>query len=430
MIKISFLIIVIVTCCSACSTYKPFTSPLMNTPSIYFATGIDPHDEGNPIPEDSSIEILYATDRAPTTEGEGKKQKFYLNERGQVLRLGKASVSFTKEGTSWADIRKYSFLEEHLNNFPLQVENVHETGLLNLEIPKVMEEYDEETAKASTREFTQVLNEMLGKKTKKDIFIFVHGYKVEFENPIIVASELWHYLGNNGIMLAYAWPSTPDTLAYFGDLETAAISSQNFRYLLQYLASDTDVERIHIIGYSAGTRVVAGATRDLALIHSKEDPEDVRRQLKIENVILIASDMDRNVLRGYFRDGITNVTRYFTLYGSTKDKALGISHFVFGRRKAGDFNFDDALSKKSANSIIENPNLSIIDVTGAANFQAANGHRYFRESPWVSSDIFINLLTDIQPGERGLIREEGDPAWIFPEDYVERLKELAETRLK
>jgi len=96
----------------------------------------------------------------------------------------------------------------------------------------------------------------------------VHGYKVVFENPLLVASELWHFLGYEGSFIAFSWPSTPDTLAYFADLETAALSAGNLRILIQYLAEQTEARKIHIIGCSAGTWVVAQALDQLALIHS------------------------------------------------------------------------------------------------------------------------------------------------------------------
>jgi esterase/lipase superfamily enzyme len=90
----------------------------------------------------------------------------------------------------------------------------------------------------------------------KDIFICVHGFKVVFKKPLLVAAELWHFLGYEGLFVAYAWPSTPSNRAYVADLETAVLSSQNFRKFLQYLAEETHVRHIHIIGYSAGTRII------------------------------------------------------------------------------------------------------------------------------------------------------------------------------
>ena len=119
----------------------------------------------------------------------------------------------------------------------------------------------------------------------------MHGYKVVFENPLLVASELWHFLGYEGSFIAFSWPSTPDTLAYFGDLETAALSAGSLRVLIQYLAEQTEAQRIHIIGYSAGTRVVAQALDQLALIHSGMADADGSEKWRIGQVILTGSDI-------------------------------------------------------------------------------------------------------------------------------------------
>jgi hypothetical protein len=39
---------------------------------------------------------------------------------------------------------------------------------------------------------------------------------------VLVASELWHFMGYRGAFIAYAWPSTPRVLAYMSDLELVA----------------------------------------------------------------------------------------------------------------------------------------------------------------------------------------------------------------
>jgi hypothetical protein len=68
--------------------------------------------------------------------------------------------------------------------------------------------------------------------------------------------------------------------------------------------------------------------------------------------------------------------------------------------------------------------LVLIDVTGAEAATAGNGHAYFRNSPWVSSDIFVSLLYGLAPDRRGLVRLPHMPIWSFPEDYNERLNLL------
>jgi hypothetical protein len=68
------------------------------------------------------------------------------------------------------------------------------------------------------------------------------------------------------------------------------------------------------------------------------------------------------------------------------------------------------------------PEISIIDVTEAADATVGNGHNYFRSSPWVSSDILMTLRYNLRPGDRGLVIGDKAPIWSFPPDYITRLR--------
>lgn len=148
----------------------------------------------------------------------------------------------------------------------------------------------------AARQFVDSIEQKLAVSQRKDIYIYVHGYKVAFDNPLLVATELWHFLGYDGVMIAFSWPSTPGTLAYMADLETAALSAFNLRLLLEVLASETPAHRIHIIGYSAGTRLVLDALAQMAFIHTNEDPARIRRQCRMGKVILMGSDIFATLL--------------------------------------------------------------------------------------------------------------------------------------
>ena len=52
-----------------------------------------------------------------------------------------------------------------------------------------------------------------------------------------------------------------------------------------------------------------------------------------------------------------------------------------------------------------------LDVTDAEDFDAGNGHAYFRRSPWAARDVLLTLGHGLSPGERGLVRLDGSPIW-------------------
>ena len=54
--------------------------------------------------------------------------------------------------------------------------------------------------------FAKLINSKLALSRQKEVLIYVHGYKVVFDNPILVTTELWHFLGYDGVAIAFAWP--------------------------------------------------------------------------------------------------------------------------------------------------------------------------------------------------------------------------------
>ena len=71
--------------------------------------------------------------------------------------------------------------------------------------------------------------------------------------------------------------------------------------------------------------------------------------------------------------------------------------------------------------------IDFIDVSDAEKSDAGNGHSYFRQSPWASSDLLMTLMYGLGPRKRGLERVEENPIWSFPPDYIERLIQAIRT---
>jgi esterase/lipase superfamily enzyme len=413
------LTLVLIAGLTACSTKKFNEINLMPAPDVYEEGAVDPFTDTNPIEKIPYNGILYATDRSPA----GENDHFYKNKRGNLLRLGSAKIKVGKEDITWEEARRISLLKNRTDKYPIKVTEVEELGILDRSIsvftpPDLISGELYQPAKR----FAELVNEKLKQSRRKDIYIYVHGYKVVFENPILVATELWHFLGYDGVFIAYAWPSTPKTLAYVSDLETAALSSHFLQIFLQYLAEETDAENIHIVGYSAGTRVVISALAQLAMLHANQDKAAIQRKLRIGHVILTASDFDRQLFGIQLVKGLLKIPRTLTVYVSESDSALGFSKWLFGRERLGQMWEDRKLPDIAAKYIRERQELIFIDVTDAESAATGNGHAYFRKSPWTSSDILMTLMHDLKPDERGLVKSEDIPIWTFPPDYIQRLR--------
>lgn len=405
---------------TSCTTQNPYIIDLMPAPDVYEDGVVDPFlnlDKSADIP---SFGILYATDRMPASG----KDHFYENERGFNVRLGIATTELGTGEYTWDELRRISLLKSRSEKYPVKVTDIEEFGILDRSIRMFTPpELIPEDPKKAAKEFARRVNDKLAISKNKHIYVYVHGYKVGFNNPILVASELWHFLGYDGVFIAYAWPSTPKTLAYASDLETAALSAHNLRVFLEYLADETNVKKIHLIGYSAGTRVVITALAQAAFIHYNDDKSTTQHRRKIGRVVLVGSDFDRGLYGAYLTEGLLKVPESMAIYLSDTDKALGISRRIFRRKRLGQ-TLQDSLRPAVITYLNSTPNLHMIDVTSVEGTTKDKGHGYFRSSPWVSSDILVALLRDLEPEERGLVRSQDNPIWTFPDDYIQRLRAM------
>ncbi len=403
---------------AGCSSSGPSTLNLMPAPSIY-----NPEIEealnitkGVLVPP---TEIFYATNRAPAVANSTQ----YSGDRGGVLRFGEARIMMGKGEHTFEEVREISLLKNRSEEYPLSVTDVHEYGLFSKSLNSF---YAEEVLKsgrtAQDDQFAKRINETLANSSRKDVYIYVHGYKVDFDNPILVASELWHFLGYEGAFVAFSWPSTPRTMAYLADLETAEISSYQLRRLISFLSENTDAERIHIMGYSVGARIVVKSLSQLSLTRRYGG-----EKLRIGHVMLFGSDLDADMFGANINEGLLDIVDDITLYISENDQALAFSGWIFSRSRLGQLASEITLTVKRF--LEGNPKLSVVDVTKASASDTGNGHAYFRKSPWVSSDVLMSLKYNLKPGERGLKREDYGPIWTFPEGYMEKLHERIMRRL-
>lgn len=416
------LVTIVVSSLVACANKKSNLILLMPAPEVYEAGSIDPFIDNDPISRGVQPGVFYATDRAPAMPDDNKHD-YYSDQRGNVLRLGMGRIELgVDESISWEEARRISLLKNRTEAYPLQVTSVEEFGPL----AQTVRPFDDGVQRSPEpgRRFAANINRQLATSEIKDVYIYVHGYKVTFENPLLVASELWHFLGYNGAFIAYAWPSTPKTLAYWSDLEDAANSARGLRSLILFVAKNTTVNKIHVIGYSAGTRVVSRMLADLGMYGYLMEEEEVEERVKLGNVILIGSDVDRAVLAGYLLDGALRIPDALTIYLSSADKALDMSRLVFGKDRVGQLLSGEPVGANAARFFEAHSHLRIIDVTNAEGSDSGNGHSYFRSSPWVSSDVLMTLHYDLAPEDRGLVqtRESGIRLWRFPSDYINRLR--------
>ena len=419
------IVLTVMVFLSACASAPVDQIELMPAPDVYGDGLLNPLPETYPFDRIPYDGILFATDRSPATEED--PEQYYRNDRGQVVRLGLAEIQFGKKEFTWEFARRISMLKSRSEEYPVKILNVDEWGIMGSTIPYWFDVNligEDARPLDATDRFADAINAQLAVSRKKHVYIYVHGYKVVYENPVLVSAELWHFLGYDGAFIAYAWPSTPSRFAYIKDSDTAAGYARNLRLLLEFVAENTDAEEIHVIGYSNGTRLVTRALEQLALIHQDETADEIWQQLRLRNVILVGSDLDRGVFGSYMSDGLLNVSKHLSIYMSRHDKALGVSQFLTRRERLGQLwgGKGGEIHPLARQALIDyRDQLSFINVSDAEGSDTGNGHGYFRSSPWVSSDVLMTMYYGLTPEQRGLVEQEDLPIYTFPSDYISRL---------
>lgn len=390
---------------------------LMPPPTIYAETGLDPF-AGLSADSFGTVSALnYVTDRRPATAEE--PQAHYADARGYLIRAGVASIRITPGFTTWDEVRAVTLAGEGATPRVLRVGSVAEDGVLPAGLtPFNIGAPPEDEMEAAADSFAARVDRQMALSGAGDVFIYVHGYNVNFEYPLLVAKEIQHFLGYRGAFIAFAWPATPNRFAYFKDVATVEPTIRNLRALIDFLDKRTEVERIHLIGYSAGSRLAFGAAYRMALEAGRPATGPAPR---LASLTLIASDLDPAYFLQGVADGLMDVAGRVAVYMSARDSALDLSRFFLSRRRLGQTWSPDMVPPELEARLAETERLELIDVSFASGAGAGDGHAYFRSSPWVSSDLYLSLRLGEPAAARGLRRAAGEAIWRFPRDYPSRL---------
>lgn len=402
---------------------KPNQILIMPPPAVLNDKAYTPFIHNSRAKDKTRFPILYATNRLPASEE--NKEPYYLSQRGNTVQLGIAGIEVAEGGKTWDDI---THLEEssarNKKKVLLEVVDVEEYGILD-HSPTVFTDRPKDDIKGQANElFLSELRSQMEQTDSKDVFVFVHGYNVNFENPLLMTVQLWHYLGCKGSFISYGWPATTQGTAYLKDLDTASMSARELRIFLDFLAEQEEINQIHILGYSAGTRLVTQALYQKALQMTNVPEKEALAKTKLGTVILASSDMDRGLFGSYLRDGQLNILKKMYLYSSSKDMILGASQAIHFAPRMGQTIKESEINQKDRDAIKSNDKLRLIDVSHADQIISNGGHFYFLESPWVSNDVLLTLLTGAEPQDRGLVPHNSLPFWTFPTDYIKRCKEI------
>jgi esterase/lipase superfamily enzyme len=383
---------------------------LMPTPAIYADTGLDPLPNVPPELQSNRVPVLFVTDRVPETP-EGKPADpnlvYYGQKRSRSAAFGVAEVQIG-ENVSWDELAKLSRTAKRDEKLVLSLASARELARFDL-TPTQKEIRDSDVIKwdptapppqgEAEKLFIQELTDRLAKTPRKDVFVYVHGYNNTFEDGVLTAGEVWHFVGRQGVPLVYSWPAGKGGLrAYNYTIDSALFTVYHLKQTLRLIASCPAVEKVHVIAHSRGTDVASSAIRELHI--EIRGMADTQKTLKLGTLVLAAADMDVDAfIQRMATERVGRACERVVLYICNKDKALGFSNWLFrGMMRLGDIT-SRTLGPQEVDNLRNSRRIQIVDarVSDAGSF----GHNYFHSSPAVSSDLIMLLRYQLDPGESG-----------------------------
>ncbi len=305
------------------------------------------------------VKILYATDRRPT--GKNEPDNFYAGVRAddEKLSFGTCEVSIPKshsrgyvETPAW---HKFQFKPDpHRHVVLLSVRPV------------------------GGDEFFRDVSGWVEQSEAKDTFVFLHGYRVTFEDAARRTAQLAYDLPFRGAPILYSWPSRGRILSYNRDEQEVEWTVPHLKQFLIDVAARTGAKQIHLIAHSMGNRALTAALKEMSL--------EGRKPANFHHVVLTAPDIDAGVFK-QLASQVAGAAARVTLYASKKDTALWFSQRFHGYARAGDV----------GDGLVVLPYLDTVDASAVDT--SFLGHSYFGNNRTVLSDIY-SLLLGLLPAKR------------------------------
>jgi len=351
------------------------------------------------------LPVFYATTRARARDGQ---PGHYVNGRRDGVELGVAEIRLGAPTWTWEDLLASHNTDTVRHARPGAVQGVEEFGRAR---------EDGEVGEAERR-FLAGIDAQLARARNRELALYVHGYRVTFDEVAVQMGSFAHYLGH-GAMVTFQWPTGLNFWNYITDCPRAERYIPDIERLIPLLARSS-AQNINVIAYSCGSPLLAAALVRLRARHPTESHAQLAARYRLGNVIFVASDVD---LKTFARDHVPPVldlAQQLLVYTSRNDRALGFSSLVAGASRLGKPDVAD-LTPRDLERLAADPRLQVIDVSdvrGAHEMGGMRGHGYWYANDWISTDITLSLRHPIPPGKRCLVgRPRARNVWKLPDDY-------------
>lgn len=399
------------------------TQELMPTPALY--TGADARI---PFPRTSvhaprpTLDLLFITDRAPAPSG---SRVPYTAARSRSMAFGSSTVEFG-DGIDWDALVSESVAPRRAGVLHVKLGSTRELGRFpaipyELDVgpggahraPQVVQAFER-----TKRDLQEEIGKRVAAAPRKEVVLFVHGFRTSFEDAALTMGQLCHFLGREFVCAIFSWPAGARgglLLGYDADRESAEYAVEDLVKALRMIGATPGVQQVHLVAHSRGSDTVASAVSALgAEAYMRRSSPD--REFRLGNIVLVAPDLDGDVAVSKIFKVFSDPDLPFgdrpdanalippapglrlTLYASPDAKAIATAGWLFGsiarlgRLDATMFTGDqiDAIGSLRA--------IDIIEVRGTTDLF---GHSYLTSNPRVSADIIALLRYGLRPNDPG-----------------------------
>lgn len=248
--------------------------------------------------------------------------------------------------------------------------------------------------------FLKQLDQAVQASPEKSLLVIVWGFRDWFRSAALKTAYTAFLLDINTPTLLFDWPGNQGQgrSGYLASREMVAQSANDLAAVLTTVVKNTGVKKIWLLGSSLGCQTICDAFAQMT-----NTPEWVGHEPKIEYVVLSAPDVSAQSFDEKFADRIHRLSKYLTVYVSSNDRALLMSHWLNRDRRLGrkaqvmippedrssDYEFEEAaeildLQAKGLR------NTSIVDASPIN--RTRNLHHFFTDSSEFFDDLYRRLL--------------------------------------
>jgi esterase/lipase superfamily enzyme len=107
--------------------------------------------------------------------------------------------------------------------------------------------------------FVQRIAADLATTHSRDLLVFVHGFNTSFEDAAVRAAQVAADINFDGTVVLFSWPSAASVTSYIRDEQSARNAGFHLLRVLRGHAAAASPDRIHLLGHSMGSEVIAKA---------------------------------------------------------------------------------------------------------------------------------------------------------------------------